>query len=431
MGSKTPVFFTMILMAALMTPALSVCGQLKGSMEILEEYRNENAYRETDGADLSGNPFNVDAAYNLVSLYPRFSLSLTPRLKANFMAEITSLSSIEGEGESETGLSLVTLSMGGRWGGMRAEGGLIPVNIGGGYLFSDDEPGFRISAPLSSRHRFTLQGALIYRASPFITAELKYQLGFFETVSLFGAFFVDKDDSAAAISDWIASNTGSIFWGGGAGEFFIGRAFVSLLAMAQTGSLSVVPETIEPELEAGGGWGWNRDRAYDIDLSGYLIDLSVGINVTEWLSLSSVFFVASGDRSPLDKAFEGFISLMPGDLMPPVFFEGVCDPLSEESFSFLGVNRQGVIAKGAKMAVKPLQTVTLDFSFVWLYAHEVRSTPSHYYGWEADSTLLFEWKNNRTLFIEIGTFQPEGYFSALTSEPERLGRVRTGFHLAF
>ncbi|MBU0991677.1 MAG: hypothetical protein KJ737_04200 [Proteobacteria bacterium] len=416
---------------ALIIPYPSLALDVKPGGEIFEDFRMEKNYRDTDE---NGAVIKTDAIYNLLSLYPSLALTFENQIKMISTADITWFSPFDDEEENEAALSILDAYALFQSESMAIQAGLMPVEAGKGYLFSGNEPGVRLSGKISSRNHLTIQAAAIYHQSPFITAELEYRFRFLEDISLFGAWFIDKDDSVAALFDAIDSNTCSISYVGGRANFFLGNVYVSLMAMTQMGDIS-----LELDLPSQNGnqagrqrWQTKTDNSYDIDLSGYLFDMDMGINLTESLSLTAFCLVASGDGTPLDNHFEGFVLLMPDIRMAPVFFEGIGNQLSTtDSIHFTGVEREGVIAPGIKLGFKPDDRFFTELSFTYLYPEEKPSPSQDDFGWEADIKMTLEWGQNRSIFAEAGMFVPGDYFPADSSEPDRVSRIRMGFYLAF
>ena len=418
-----------LLLFKLTTTPLARAWDMDFGMDLMEDFFVENNYR-IDGTPEP--PIQSDAVYNLFSLYPSFTLKAGEALSVHLIGDITWTTEISGDAENDMEMTAANAFVHWRSTDLSIRAGLIPLVAGRHYLFSNKETGVEVMIRAAPRHYLTLQAAAIYDRSPFVAAQWEYRFRFLETLSLFGAWFDDRERLVASAWDIIDSSEASILWMGGTATFFLGNVNVDLTGIIEKGEFSFT--LIEKGAQNGAG-GMGRpahgQKRVDIDLDGYLTHMDLGINIGNRMALSAFCLMATGDDSDTRDRFEAFVSLTPNMNRLPVFFEGMGREISEDTINLIGSERQGIIAPGVVMSYTPKETVSLSMGLAALFPHEAPASDRDFYGWETD--LSATWDGNRlgTFFIEAGLFYPGNYYSTDGADMDPAGRVRAGVYMGF
>ncbi len=294
-------------------------------------------------------------------------------------------------------------------------GGRQYLSTTGGLIYDDSSPVLRIDADFERGFQVPLSlNVLVTEVdsdSPYVHAELKYGLSFFESVTVSYGAFRDTHSGIAGIFDYMEqqrrySSRGTVQWFGISLKKFIWDVYLRATVLYEKGSISLR----------------NRDEGRrSLSTRGYLFDINLDYSLSEDLSFSLFLFLASGDGKPFKGTFRSFIAIDPYIDKTNIFFNGGIDSqFSSDNVGLSGMQVPGVIAPGLSATWRCTPQASVRFSCAYLLPHRGTGKRGSVYGWEADMMGIYSLTDSLQVFGELNVFDPGEYFRAVTAHREHI-----------
>ncbi len=353
---------------------------------------------EQNGFESQTRAFEHDEIRNRLFLTPLISCALTDSAEFLFTGDLEWTRSNQAP-KDNLEFTFRNALLGWSHKGLRIKAGLQTFSIGRDLILYDDKPG--LDAQYKKKHFVAdAKAAFLDGASPLVDLGIAYQTTFFEHVRFFGTWFSDNDNSfAQALQNGLhpspSTSRGDIFWYGVDFGWFLKKAYLSGVLIRQTGN-----STLE----------W-RHRSKSLNLSAYMLDLSLEYGLTDEITAQIFLFAASGDKKPRQGDFESFVALNPYNQRSAIFFNGGIDePFSTDKLSLSGVTMAGVVAPGMKLSFDSGNIFSSELSIAALFPESRPNSKKDFYGLEADAVLTFHTGSKADFMIEVDYFSLGDFF---------------------
>lgn len=382
---------------------------LKNDIEF-ELFVNDRFHVFNDFFDSGVKKFNQDRELHIFYVNPSITALLAPHIQGVLELEsefIYDFDEKNSEDDFEVRNAYIQAVIPG-WNWVYFLAGRQALKTGGGLIYDDESPSFRIKADLERGFEWPLKlqmfAAEVENDCPYVHTELKYNFSFFESVIFSYGWFRDTDDGIANIfndhrDENIYKSRGEMHWFGISVKKFLGNVFLRTTFIYEKGSVRLK--------EAGVDSSTMRMR-------GYLLDVNFDYNFSNNFSGSLFFYVSSGDDRPEKGTLRSFISIDPYVDKTNIFFNGGIDSqFASDNVGLNGIQLSGVITPGLKLDCRAGKNTYLKLTLAYLLTHQGTGGNGHIYGWEADLLFYYNIKNNLQLFAEFNVFEPGDYFKRL------------------
>lgn len=358
-----------------------------------------------DGYDLS---FDRAERFNALGLYPALYIDADEAVSLNASAELYWEHYFFPETADILDGRMTTAYLGLRHTNVSLDAGLLPIWFGRGLIAAGNEPGLAVTFRPEKRIAIAVTGARMMEASPMVGFSMAYQYDFLESLTVFGAWYRDRDDSLAR---WLQNtifvdgltSSGDLYWAGVAADVIVGPVYCSGLAIWETGAMDVAYQS------------WRRS----VDQSGYLADLLVSYNPAAWLTIGAFCFTASGGVDIRQGSMDVFISPMPYNTRTALFFNpGFFDQdfLQDDLLWPGGMTYSGVIAPGLRLDWEFSENLSATWVLATFYPETKPVDNRDWYGWESDFLLKYDINPHVELTLEADFFMHGNYFEPRNTE---------------
>lgn len=311
--------------------------------------------------------------------------------------------------------------------------------IGGSLIFNDLHLGARVRADLEilSGTPFKAELSAGFPAgygrgynfdSPVSYLKLEYPITFFNSISIFGAWFRDRGDEIAKIvSSYLIESfaeiknplplifalttpfksRGDIFWYGTAACFaplddlFLSASFIVENGYFEIEYMNLSGSVIKKEVE----------------LDSFATDARVSYERQSFDAAFSFLYLRgeklkdTKQKEAKSAKMEGFISVVPYITRSNIFFSGgLNENFAARSVSSSGINGRGVIAPTLEIGASPMETLYLKTknSFLWSDTPSMQ-TGGGFYGFETDFEVFFQAADFLNIMAEFDMFFPGNF----------------------
>ncbi|MEI6127094.1 MAG: hypothetical protein WCQ99_11140 [Pseudomonadota bacterium] len=378
----------------------------------------------------SGNKsFDQNRDLHVVYVNPALTVSLGPRMQGIFEVEGQFIYDMDRHDFNDDvdlrnaylraalpGLNWINFSMGQQ-----------ALSTMGGLIYDDESPALRMKADLERGFDLPLKfDALITEVkynSPYLNVDLRYCFSFLESVSFSYGWFRDTDDGVARIFNYLNEekkykSSGKIQWFGLSTKKFAGDVFLKSTFIYERGTTRL------RQKQAG------KD---ELQMRGYLFDITGEYSLNKKLSLGLFFYLASGDKRPARGALTSFVAIDPYVDKTNIFFNGgMGRDFSSDNVGLAGIHPSGVITPGVSLDYRVRENIFFKAVFAYLFTQKSSRGAGHTYGWEADFMGSYNLSKNFQLFSEVNFFNPGKYFKKLTGyRDNRASEITIGVNYLF
>lgn len=403
-------------------------GEVYEGIFIENNFGDANTLRlEQPNIDLNYPKFDRNEIYNILGFSPDLFVSAGKSVGCYLLTDIYWIHTWDTKESDEWNFELTNAYLSLSHKRISGRIGLQPFQFGSGLILYNDEPGITLDLGLARSFRLELKAAGVMETSPIASISFAYHPDFFEEIRLFSVWFRDEDDGFAnllrqSVNIYNIHSSGNLFWYGVGAELFIGDMYLSGTGILQRGAVKFE--------------GNSNQNSYDI--SAYLIDIALDYNMTDWISVRTFCFVASGDRRPREGDLTAFVSPIPYNPRASIFFDPeFFDREVSDALSLGGMVWNGVVAPGVKFDFHPTKSFTAEITLATFYTNDKPSADREWYGWEMDNLLSYNFRDRHELFLEAAFFEHGDFynnsplFEQLGLNAKLASRFVIGFHTFF
>ena len=323
------------------------------------------------------------------------------------------------------------------------------VVAGSGYILDSYEPAAWGLMDLEGRFDLPLRikawTALVNNENPYTHIQIDYPISRFERLSLFASWYHDRADSLAdlilermsftfrdrviiaqreiayEISDM--KSRGHLFYVGLQGNKNFRRLSLSGAAIVEFGEIELRARA-HRLVSRDGELKRSSEYIYDqvIPCLAYLVDAEAELAVTENLSLTAFFLMASGEGNPVSTVFKGsridtFLSIVPFITQTNIFFSGgINENYSTRAFRSSGTDGRGFIVPGLRCTWFITDDLWLESTAAYLLAHKEWDVDfkGRDYGIEGDLVGYYVFGDHVTFSFEADIFFPGDFFDKVS-----------------
>jgi len=312
--------------------------------------------------------------------------------------------------------------------------GLQPFSVGRGLIHDENEVGISLELDANDSFQVNLSAASLDYSSSLWSFDLEYTPGFFETIDVFAAYykagdqafsnkFYAYDQQTILWTTYLVDlpiNSGELMYVGGGVDAFVLGTYVRLTAIAQKGQINFSSE--RGRLRKG------------VDVSAYIADLDISLNMNDTWSGSFFMRVMSGGAPENDSNdIHGYITPLPLSLRTLVFSNEQFGPADEgEGIISQSMNLFGLVSPGLSLSCSPTKDLFIKSQVSFLYPYKQPGENRSFYGWEGDVSLSWTVKPWLDYNLEAGYFRHGDVFKNEQGEkPPPAVRMITGFTVSY